>query len=388
MGYTLILAIVVFSFRLYMISSKEVVDNELFTDYFQVDEAGNGGLELTTSNFTTFEKEYNFVKEEVVEKKEEKPPVQPKRAEKITYKVQKKDTVQSIAKKFGVQPNQITLGNGSNDLLELFAHTFAGEHDEVIYSQYAFIVYPLVTKAINAVAKEIPAKDWGHDLNGFLTALSDKTKLIFIANPNNPTGNFLTEAELDAFLAKVPENVIVVLDEAYTEFTHPNERVNSFALLEKYPNLIVSRSLSKAYGLAGLRIGYAVSNPEIADLLNRVRQPFNCNSLALTSAIAVMNDDAFVEKVAENNRQEMKRYEAFCQQYGLDFIPSKGNFITIDFKQPTAPIYDALLREGVIVRPIAGYGMPNHLRISIGLPQENDKFFTALKKVLNLGNEK
>ena len=388
MGYTLILAIVVFSFRLYMISSKEVFNNELFTDYFQVDEAGNGGLELTTSNFTTFEKEYNFVKEEVVEKKEEKPPVQPKRAEKITYKVQKKDTVQSIAKKFGVQPNQITLGNGSNDLLELFAHTFAGEHDEVIYSQYAFIVYPLVTKAINAVAKEIPAKDWGHDLNGFLTALSDKTKLIFIANPNNPTGNFLTEAELDAFLAKVPENVIVVLDEAYTEFTHPNERVNSFALLEKYPNLIVSRSLSKAYGLAGLRIGYAVSNPEIADLLNRVRQPFNCNSLALTSAIAVMNDDAFVEKVAENNRQEMKRYETFCQQYGLDFIPSKGNFITIDFKQPAAPIYDALLREGVIVRPIAGYGMPNHLRISIGLPQENDKFFTALKKVLNLGNEK
>ena len=294
----------------------------------------------------------------------------------------------AIAKKFGVQPNQITLGNGSNDLLELFAHTFAAEHDEVIYSQYAFIVYPLVTKAINAVAKEIPAKNWGHDLNGFLTALSDKTKLIFIANPNNPTGNFLTEAELDAFLSKVPENMIVVLDEAYTEFTHPSERVNSFALLEKYPNLIVSRSLSKAYGLAGLRIGYAVSNPEIADLLNRVRQPFNCNSLALTSAIAVMNDDAFVEKVAENNRQEMKRYEAFCQQYGLDFIPSKGNFITIDFKQPAAPIYDALLHEGVIVRPIAGYGMPNHLRISIGLPQENDKFFTALKKVLNLGNEK
>ena len=137
--------------------------------------------------------------------------------------------------------------------------------------------------------------------------------------------------------------------------------------------------------MAGLRIGYAVSNPEIADLLNRVRQPFNCNSLALTSAIAVMNDDAFVEKVAENNRQEMKRYEAFCQQYSLDFIPSKGNFITIDFKQPAAPIYDALLREGVIVRPIAGYGMPNHLRISIGLPQENDKFFTALVKVLNLG---
>ncbi|WGE82020.1 histidinol-phosphate transaminase [Actinobacillus equuli subsp. haemolyticus] len=288
----------------------------------------------------------------------------------------------TISKKFGVQANQITLGNGSNDLLELFAHTFAGEQDEIIYSQYAFIVYPLVTKAINAVAREIPAKNWGHDLDAFFAAVSEKTKLIFIANPNNPTGNFLTKAEIDAFLAKVPANVIVVLDEAYTEFTEASERVDSFGLLAKYPNLIVSRSLSKAYGLAGLRIGYAVSNPEIADLLNRVRQPFNCNSLALASAIAVMNDDAFVEKVAENNRQEMQRYEAFCQGQGLDYIPSKGNFITIDFKRPAAPIYEALLREGVIVRPIAGYGMPNHLRISIGLPAENDRLFAALVKVL------
>ncbi len=291
---------------------------------------------------------------------------------------------QTIAKKFDLQPNQITLGNGSNDLLELFAHTFASEGDEIIYSQYAFIVYPLVTKAINAVAKEIPAKNWGHNLNAFLTALSDKTKLIFIANPNNPTGNFLTEQEIDAFLAKVPENVIVVLDEAYTEFTLPSERVDSFGLLKKYQNLIVSRSLSKAYGLAGLRIGYAVSNPEIADLLNRVRQPFNCNSLALASAIAVMNDETFITKVAENNRTEMARYEVFCQKHQLEYIPSKGNFITINFKQPAEPIYNALLCEGVIVRPIAGYGMPNHLRISIGLPQENDTFFTALSKVLNL----
>ena len=288
----------------------------------------------------------------------------------------------AISKKFGVQANQITLGNGSNDLLELFAHTFAGEQDEIIYSQYAFIVYPLVTKAINAVAREIPAKNWGHDLEAFLAAINEKTKLIFIANPNNPTGNFLTEAEIDAFLAKVPNHVLVVLDEAYTEFTEACERVDSFGLLAKYPNLIVSRSLSKAYGLAGLRIGYAVSNAEIADLLNRVRQPFNCNSLALVSAIAVMNDDAFVEKVAENNRQEMQRYEAFCQAQGLDYIPSKGNFITIDFKRPAAPIYEALLRQGVIVRPIAGYGMPNHLRISIGLPAENDRLFAALVKVL------
>lgn len=291
---------------------------------------------------------------------------------------------QAISQKFKVNPEQITLGNGSNDLLELVAHTFASEQDEIIYSQYAFIVYPLVTKAINAIAREIPAKNWGHDLNGFLAAINEKTKLIYIANPNNPTGNFLTEAEIDAFLAKVRSDIIVVLDEAYTEFTAADERVDSFGLLNKYPNLVVSRSLSKAYGLAGLRIGYAVSSPEIADLFNRVRQPFNVNSLALASAIAVMNDDAFVQKVAENNRQELQRYEAFCQQYGLEYIPSKGNFITIDFKQPAAPIYDALLREGVIVRPIAGYGMPNHLRISIGLPEENARLFKALVKVLNL----
>lgn len=291
---------------------------------------------------------------------------------------------QAISQKFKVNPEQITLGNGSNDLLELVAHTFASEQDEIIYSQYAFIVYPLVTKAINAIAREIPAKNWGHDLDGFLAAINEKTKLIYIANPNNPTGNFLTEAEIDAFLAKVRSDIIVVLDEAYTEFTAVDERVDSFGLLNKYPNLVVSRSLSKAYGLAGLRIGYAVSSPEIADLFNRVRQPFNVNSLALASAIAVMNDDAFVQKVAENNRQELQRYEAFCQQYGLEYIPSKGNFITIDFKQPAAPIYEVLLREGVIVRPIAGYGMPNHLRISVGLPEENARLFKALVKVLNL----
>lgn len=288
----------------------------------------------------------------------------------------------TIAGKFGVQPNQITLGNGSNDLLELFAHTFASESDEIIYSQYAFIVYPLVTKAINAIAREIPAKNWGHDLDAFLSAINEKTKLIYIANPNNPTGNFLSHTEIADFLAKVPLNVLVVLDEAYTEFTATDKRVKSFELLQKHPNLIICRTLSKAYGLAGLRIGYAVSHPEIADLLNRVRQPFNCNSLALAAAQAVLNDDEFVKKVAENNRLEMARYEAFCTAQGLEFIPSSGNFITIDFKRPAAPIYDALLREGVIVRPIGGYGLPNHLRISIGLPEENDRFFTALLKVL------
>lgn len=291
---------------------------------------------------------------------------------------------QAISQKFGVKPHQITLGNGSNDLLELFAHTFANESDEIIYSQYAFIVYPLVTKAINAIAREIPAKAWGHDLAAFLQAITANTKLIYIANPNNPTGTFLTHQAIADFMMKVPEQVIVVLDEAYTEFTEPSKRVDAFGLLQKHPNLIICRTFSKAYGLAGLRIGYAVSNSEIADLLNRVRQPFNCNSLALAAATAVIQDDKFIETVADNNRQEMQRYEAFCEQYRLGFIPSMGNFITIDLHRSAQPIYEALLREGVIVRPLAGYGMPNHLRISIGLPNENCRCLTALRQVLAL----
>ncbi|NBI13010.1 histidinol-phosphate transaminase [[Haemophilus] felis] len=290
---------------------------------------------------------------------------------------------QIIAQKFAVELNQITLGNGSNDLLELIAHTFASEQDEVIFSQYAFIVYPLVTQAINAKAVVIPAQNYGHDLEGFLAAITPKTKLIYIANPNNPTGTFLTHQQIADFLAKVPKNVIVVLDEAYTEFTLPSERVDSFALLKQFSNLVICRTLSKAYGLAGLRIGYAVSNSEIADLFNRVRQPFNCNSLALAAAVAVLQDDDFIQNVAENNRQEMLRYEKFFEQQGLQYIKSKGNFITLDLNQPAGPIYQKLLEQGVIVRPIGVYGMPNHLRISIGLPEENDRFFEALSKVLS-----
>lgn len=291
---------------------------------------------------------------------------------------------QKIAEKFAVKPDQITLGNGSNDLLELIAHTFASEGDEIIYSEYAFIVYPLVTQAINATPVVVPAKNWGHDLVAFAQHLTDKTKLIYIANPNNPTGTFLNCSEIETFLSKVPPQVIVVLDEAYTEFTPPEERIPSFELLKKYPNLVICRTMSKAYGLAGLRIGYAISSSEIADLFNRVRQPFNCNSLALAAATAAINDQDFLAKTAENNRQGLAQLCQFFEQYGLDYIPSKANFITLDLKQPALPIYQALLQKGVIVRPIAGYGMPNHLRISIGLKEENQKFIQALTEILGL----
>ncbi|WP_101775764.1 histidinol-phosphate transaminase [Pasteurella oralis] len=291
---------------------------------------------------------------------------------------------QAIAKKFGLTPEQITLGNGSNDLLELIAHTFASEHDEIMFSQYAFIVYPLVTQAINAQKIEIPAKDYGTDLNAFLNAISAKTKLIYIANPNNPTGTFLSAVEISEFLDKVPNHVIVVLDEAYTEFTLPEERIDSFQLLAKHPNLVICRTLSKAYGLAGLRIGYAVSSTEIADLFNRVRQPFNCNSLALAAATAVINDEAFIAKVAENNCQGLTLLEDFFIAKGLKYVASKGNFVLLDLQQPALPIYQALLRKGIIVRPVGGYGLPNHLRISIGLPEENQRFIQALSEILKI----
>lgn len=291
---------------------------------------------------------------------------------------------QKVAQKFGLQLEQITLGNGSNDLLELIFQTFVSEKDEVIFSQYTFIVAPLACQARNAKAQVIPALDYGHDLAGFLTAITEKTKLIYIANPNNPTGTFLTHQQIADFLAKIPSHIIVVLDEAYTEFTTPAERVDAFALLQQYPNLVVCRTLSKAYGLAGLRLGYAVSHPEIAGLFNRVRQPFNCNSLALVAGMAVLDDDQFINQVAENNRQGVQLMEQFFADKGLGYVPSKGNFVLLDLQQPAAPIYQALLEKGVIVRPVAGYGLPHHLRVSVGLPEENQRFLTALSEVLGL----
>ncbi len=291
---------------------------------------------------------------------------------------------QAIAERFSIQSEKITLGNGSNDLLELIARVFVHEHDEVIFSQYSFVVYPLVTQALNAKAVVVPARDWGNDLQAMLAAITDRTKMLFIANPNNPTGTFLEADELERFLSQVPENIIVVLDEAYTEYTPVERRSPSLAWVDRFPNLVVCRTFSKAYGLAGLRIGYAVSHPDMAGLFNRVRQPFNCNSLALAAAQAVLADEAYLAKSVALNREGMGLISAFCEKYGLAYIPSMGNFITVDFAKPAAPIYEQLLQKGVIVRPIGGYGMPNHLRISIGLPEENQRLLQALKEILAL----
>ena len=289
---------------------------------------------------------------------------------------------QALAGHLNVALDTITLGNGSNDVLEIIARAYLSPGDEAIYSQYAFAVYPISVQAVGATAVVTPAIEFGHDLEAMAAAITPKTKLIFIANPNNPTGTWFGKSAWETFMAKVPEQVLVVLDEAYIEYVEDDVALNGLDYVARYPNLIVSRTFSKAYGLAGLRVGYAISHPQVANILNRVRQPFNVDSFALAAATAVLQDDDYLQRSRQVNREGMRLLVAGFQQLGLDFIPSAGNFITVHFDREAGPLYQALLREGVIVRPVANYGMPKSLRISIGLPEENTRFLQALKKVL------
>jgi histidinol-phosphate aminotransferase len=254
-----------------------------------------------------------------------------------------------------------------------------------VYAQYSFAVYPLATQAVGGRAIVVPAKDYGHDLPAMAKAIAPDTKLVFIANPNNPTGTFIPAAEIEAFLKLVPSNVVVVLDEAYNEFLAPELQYDSIAWVRQYPNLIVSRTMSKAYGLAGLRVGFAIAQPAITDLLNRIRQPFNVNSLAQAAAVAALNDKAFLEKSAKINADGYRQLTQAFDALGLEYVPSYGNFILVkvgDDDGAGARVNVALLKQGIIVRPVGNYGLPQWLRVSIGLPQENAAFIDALKKVL------
>lgn len=289
---------------------------------------------------------------------------------------------QALSERFGFELSRITLGNGSNDVLELIGRAFAMPGVEVVFSQHAFAVYPIVTQAVGATAVQVPARNWGHDLPAMAAAITPATRLVFIANPNNPTGTWFERAEFEAFMASVPEHVLVVLDEAYTEYVEPGEALNGFDYIERYPNLIVCRTLSKAYGLAALRVGYCISHPQVADVLNRVRQPFNVNSLALAAAVAALADESYLAESRQLNRDGMRQLEQGLNELGLQWIPSRGNFIAVDLGRDAAPVYQGLLRAGVIVRPVAGYEMPNHLRVSIGLREENQRFLEALAGVL------
>jgi histidinol-phosphate aminotransferase len=287
----------------------------------------------------------------------------------------------ALAVRLGVGMDQIVLGNGSNDVLELAARVFLGPGTSAVYAQHAFAVYPLATQACGASGIQVPARAFGHDLEAMLAAIRPDTRLVFIANPNNPTGTLLDNDELAAFLGKVPAEVAVVLDEAYVEYLDEAARSPSLDWLARLPNLILTRTFSKAYGLAGLRVGYAVARREVADLLNRLRQPFNVNSLALAAATAALDDLDFLAEAKRVNDAGMAQLIEGFARLGLAWIPSHGNFVCVKVGE-AARVFQELLRRGVIVRPVANYGLAEYLRVSIGLPEQNARFLSALSEVL------
>ena len=284
----------------------------------------------------------------------------------------------ALAARYGVDMASIVLGNGSNDVLELVALAFLGPGRAAVLSQHAFAVYPLATQARGARQLVVPAKNYGHDLEAMVRAIDDETYVVWVANPNNPTGTLARPDELEAFVRRVPERVLIVLDEAYNEYLTPDLRADTVKWLKRHPNLVITRTFSKAYGLAGLRVGYALAHPSVADVMNRVRQPFNVNSVALAAARAALDDMEFVARSFAENLQGLRQLEEGSRSLGLDFIPSHGNFLTIRVGR-AAEIYRRLLRRSVIVRPIGGgYGLAEHLRVTVGTPQENEKFLAAL----------
>lgn len=292
---------------------------------------------------------------------------------------------QVIAERLKVPADWITLGNGSNDILEIVGMALLGPGASSVYSQYAFVVYRLATQARGARHIVVPARDHGHDLDAMFQAIDGETRLVFIANPNNPTGTFLSAKALTEFLEKVQARfgtrVTVVLDEAYNEFLLADLRVDSVALVRRFSNLVVSRSFSKAYGLAGLRVGYALAQSELTQLMARVRQPFNVNTLAQAAAIAAFQDDEFLAKSAAVNAAGKQQLQGAFDEMGLEYVPSYANFVLVKVGD-AAKVNGELLKRGVIVRPVAADGLPNWLRVSIGLPHENARFLEALREVL------
>lgn len=294
----------------------------------------------------------------------------------------------ALAARHGVPVTGVTLGNGSNDVLEMVARAFLTPERAAVFSAHAFAVYPIVTRAVGATAQVAPANaadhamPYGHDLAALHALIDARTRIVFIANPNNPTGTWLTAAALEAFLSAVPGNIIVVVDEAYCEYVEEADYPDTIAWRERFPNLVVTRTFSKAYGLAGLRVGYALSHPEVADLLNRVRQPFNVNSLALVAAVAALEDSDYLAQSQALNRSGMRQLRADLAGLGLRCLPSVGNFLCVDMGRPGRDVFAALLPRGVIVRPVDNYGLPDFLRVTVGSARENQRLIAALTEVL------
>lgn len=291
------------------------------------------------------------------------------------------DLKRALAERLGVDPAMITLGNGSNDVLELLGRVFVGPGDRGVVDAHSFVVYPLVITSSGGEIVRVPSKHYGHDLEAMAAAVDERTRIVFVANPNNPTGTRVTEAEVKQLLASVPDDVVVVLDEAYFEYVEAPDHPDGMRLLAEHPNLVVTRTFSKIHGLAALRVGYSVSSRTIADLLNRLRQPFNANALAQAAAIAALGDEDYMVESRRLNDAGLAAFTEAFDARQLPWIPSAGNFVTVRVGDGNA-VYEALLREGVIVRPIGGYGLPEHLRVTVGLPAENARFIEALDRVL------
>lgn len=287
---------------------------------------------------------------------------------------------QKLATRYQLHNTNIVLGNGSNDILDLIARVFLGPDTNAISSQYAFSIYKLVTGIVGAQNIITPAKNYSHDLDAIRKAISDKTRVVWLANPNNPTGTFMKQAVIKAFLKDLPNHIVVVLDEAYNEYLAPEDQVETSAWIADHPQLIVVRTFSKIYGLAGFRVGYALASPEVADLLNRVRQPFNVSHIGIAAALAALGDNAFIQRSYEHNRNGLQQLRAGLSSLGINFLPSYGNFITIEVNNAQS-MNEQLLRKGIIVRPLREYDMPNHLRISVGTLAENDKFLETMRKL-------
>jgi histidinol-phosphate aminotransferase len=296
-----------------------------------------------------------------------------------------------LARRHGVEIGQVTLGNGSNDVLVMLAEAFLTPGVEAVYSQYAFAVYPNAVQASGATARVAPAlpadhaQPLGHDAAALRAAVSPRTRLLFVANPNNPTGTWLGEPELDALLRAIPPQVIVVLDEAYHEYSAPLGVPDGTRWLGRHPNLVVTRTFSKAYGLAGLRVGYALSHADLADVLNRVRQPFNVSVPALAAATAALDDGDHLDATVALNRAGIERLRAGLSALGIRAPASAGNFVLADLGRPAGPVNEALLRHGVIVRPVDNYALPNHLRISTGTAAQNERLLAAMAAAISAG---
>ncbi len=285
---------------------------------------------------------------------------------------------QALAKKYEVEPNQVILGNGSNELIELVVRTFIQSGDEIVSADPSFVVYKMIAQAAGGTNVIVPCKDMRHDLEAMAGCITPKTRIVFIANPNNPTGTMNTQTEMDRFMERVPDNVIVAVDEAYFEYVTHSEYPDSLDYLKDGKNILALRTFSKIYGLAGLRIGYGITTPEIAELMNKVRQPFNTNSLAQVAALAALSDRKHVEKsIAVNNEGKQFLYQSF-QQLGISFIPTETNFIMFETARDAKEVFDALMKQGVIIRPMGG----KRLRVTIGLPEENKRFVAELEKIV------